>query len=159
MNGNTGNVVTGRAKVIVLISLLAGTLDLLAAIVVYQVSPIRLLKVIAGGAVGMERAIAGNFSLVMLGMIIHYAIALFWTALFFLIYPKVSILKRNIVITGLLYGVIVWLIMNLIVLPWLSQIPQSLFVLSDALIGMVILMVMIGLPVAVLTHRYYRDSV
>lgn len=160
MNDDKRNVVIDKTKVIVLISLLTGTLDLFAAIVVYKVSPVSLLKLIAGGAVGVEVARAGDFSMALLGFVLHYVIALFWTAFFFVVYPWISnVLKRYIVVTGLLYGALVWLVMNLIVLPYMSRIPRAPFDLSGALISMVILMVMIGLPVTILTHRYYRRKV
>jgi len=44
--------------------------------------------------------------------------------------------------------------MNRVVIP-LSEIAQRPFNLKGALTGMAILMVAIGLPISLLTHRYY----
>jgi hypothetical protein len=147
-----------RTKAILSISLIAGTLDLVTAIIVYQANPIRLLQGIASGAFGREAAFSGGVLMSASGLLFHYIIATSWTTLFFLLYPKFKILSKNAVVTGLLYGVVVWTGMNLIVLPYLSLIPQRAFDLSGALIGMSILMVMIGLPVSILTQRYYSGK-
>jgi uncharacterized membrane protein YagU involved in acid resistance len=63
-------------------------------------------------------------------------------------------MRKNKYIAGLLYGIFVWIIMNRVVIP-LSEIQQRPFDLKGALTGMSILMVAIGLPISILTHRYY----
>ena len=59
---------------------------------------------------------------VILGFAIHYAIALTWTAIFCVAATRFSVLWRRPIISGLLYGLIVYAVMNFIVLP-LSALP------------------------------------
>jgi len=49
----------------------------------------------------------------------------------------------------------VWLIMNRIVVP-LSRIPGGPFNLKNALIGLSIIIVAIGLPLSFMAYRYYK---
>ena len=133
---------------------MAGTLDAVAAIVVSQASPAAVFKFIASGAFGAGKAFSGGDVMIIWGVLFHYFIALSWTVLFFFMYPALPWIRKNKYITGLLYGIFVWIIMNRVVMP-LSEIPQRPFNLKGALTGMSILMVAIGLPISILTHRYY----
>ncbi|HEY5823802.1 MAG TPA: hypothetical protein VIT44_05535 [Cyclobacteriaceae bacterium] len=144
----------GPWRTIILTGLLAGTLDAFAAIVVSQASPAAVFKFIASGAFGAGKAFSGGDIMIVWGVIFHYFIALSWTLLFFFMYPALPWMRKNKYIAGLLYGIFVWIIMNRVVIP-LSEIPQRPFNLKGALTGMSILMVAIGLPISILTHRYY----
>jgi hypothetical protein len=141
-------------RAIFLTGFLAGTLDAIAAIVVSQASPAVVFKFIASGAFGAGEAFSGGNTMILWGVIFHYLIAFSWAVFFFFMYPAVPLLRKNKYITGLAYGIFVWIIMNRVVLP-LSEIAQRPFNLKSALTGMAILMVAIGLPIAILTHRYY----
>ena len=141
-------------RTIILTGLLAGTLDAIAAIVVSQASPAAVFKFIASGAFGAGKAFSGGDIMIVWGVLFHYFIALSWTGLFFFMYPALPWIRKNKYITGLLYGIFVWIMMNRVVIP-LSEIPQRPFNLKGALTGMSILMVAIGLPISILTHRYY----
>jgi hypothetical protein len=134
--------------------LLAGTLDLISAIVVSGAPPERILRAIASGAFGRDEAFSGGFDMVVWGFLFHYFIAFSWTVLFFLLYPKLSILRKNKYIVGLVYGVFVWTIMNLVVIR-LSQIVPRPFNFTSALTQATILMLMIGLPISILANRFY----
>jgi hypothetical protein len=144
----------GPWRTIILIGLLAGTLDAVAAIVISQASPAAVFRYIASGAFGAGRAFSGGDIMIAWGVIFHYFIALSWTLFFFFMYPALPWLKKNKYVVGLLYGIFVWIIMNRVVVP-LSEIPARPFNLKGALTGMSILMVAIGLPISILTHRYY----
>jgi hypothetical protein len=143
-----------RWRAIMLTGFLAGTLDAIAAIVVYQANPIGLFKFIAAGAFGTEAAFAGGTIMVVWGILFHYFIAFSWTALFFFVYPAIPLMRKNKYVTGLLYGIFVWIMMNQVVVP-LSQIVQKPFNPRAAAVGASILMVAIGLPISILAHRYY----
>jgi hypothetical protein len=143
----------GAIKKIIIIALIAGTLDAVGAIVIYRANPVKLFQFIASGAFGVE-AFSGGVVMAFWGILFHYIIALAWTAIFFFMYPAIKILRKNRYITGLLYGIFVWLVMNQIIIP-LSKIPQAPFNFKSALIGASILVAMVGLPISLLTHRYY----
>ena len=146
---------------ILLSGFVAGTLDILAAFTAYSlifsnVSPIRILQSIASGMFGQE-AFAGGWRMGLLGLLFHYLIAFSWTIFFFLIFPYIPFLRKQKVISGLLYGVFVWIVMNLVVLP-LSNINRQSLTLSGVLIGAVILMLCIGLPISLLVHKHYASK-
>lgn len=149
------------ARTIVLAWLVAGTLDILVAVTYYpltvHVSVERLLQGIASGLVGMQ-AFAGGMGTAVLGLACHYSIALIWTLVFFVVFPRLRILGRSLVLTGLGYGVFVGLVMNLIVVP-LSRTPKGPFSLTHFLIAVFILLFTIGLPLAGIIGRYYSAAV
>ena len=141
-------------RAILFAGLIAGTLDITAAVLVSGVSLRTVLHYIASGAFGRETAFSGGLLMAIVGLLFHYIIACSWTTLYFLIYPKMPVLSRSRIISGLAYGMVVWVVMNLVVVP-LSAIPPRPFNPTQALIGCVVLMLAIGTPVAFLAHRYY----
>jgi hypothetical protein len=110
-------------KAILITGFIAGTLDIVAAFVNVYVSSgtgaMIVLQYIASVFLGKESYSMG-FNSALLGLIIHFAISYSWTGLFFLLYPMLKLLSGNKVVVGLLYGVFVWLVMNLVVLKLLG---------------------------------------
>jgi hypothetical protein len=144
----------GIFKTLALIGLIAGTLDGMGPIVVNGVNPAVMFKYIASGAFGADRAFSGGGEMIAWGVFFHYFIAFSWASLYFFSYPAVGFLRKNKFVSGTLYGIFVWIVMNRIVVP-LSKIPDRPFELKGALIGVSILIIAIGLPIAILTERFY----
>jgi hypothetical protein len=141
---------------IIMAGLVAGTLDLSCATIqtiIMGGDPLRMLRYIASGILGPD-AFDGGLKISMLGVVIHYCIAFSWTILFFLLYPSIKGLASHKLITGIVYGIIVWTVMNRIVVP-LSRIPSRPFNLKNALIGLGILIIAIGIPLSFMAARYY----
>lgn len=155
--GNRSMKYSTLIKNILIAGLAAGTLDILAAIFILAGgNATGTFKYIASGAFG-KSALSGGNEMVAWGILFHYLIATSWTALYFILYPRLPILKRNKWINALVYGIIVWSLMNLVVLP-MSQITQRPFTWAGVLENMAILSVCIGLPASLLAERYYRKS-
>lgn len=138
-----------------------GIADLLLAIVQQYVAtgvfPERLLKFIAGGLLGLEKALAGGVGTELLGLMIHFTICFVFTALYFLIYPLIRPLAQKIVISGLLYAVFVNLTMNFLILP-LTGLPGSgEFLLARAFLTWVLLGLVLGIPIAYFARRYFHS--
>ena len=137
--------------------LVAGTLDLLAALIIFFIrtgkNPILVLEFIASGVFGQD-AFLNNDIMAVWGILFHYTIAFSWTIAYFMTYPYLKFLRHNIYISAAGYGGIVWLVMNLIVLPF-SNTPKAQLKPGPSLLGAVVLMVCIGLPVAWMAHRHY----
>ena len=138
------------------IGLIAGTLDIADNLIFNQfrgISPIRVFQYIASGLIGMKSFQLGLAS-VALGVLIHYTIALFWTGVFYTASRKFSILVRRPVICGLLYGVVVYLVMNFVILP-LSQVPPrpAAVTLPSRINAVLALLLFIGLTISLLTRR------
>jgi hypothetical protein len=144
----------GPWKTIILTGFIVGVLDILGAIIVYQAEPGRLFRAIASGAFGAGAAFSGGTIMVFWGILFHFVIAFSWTLLYFKVYPVFPPLWKNKYITGVLYALLVWIVMNKVVIP-LSAITPGPFDLTSAIIGASILVVAVGLPIAILTHGYY----
>jgi hypothetical protein len=142
---------------ILIAGLIAGTLDGLGAVINYMIQggkkPESIFKYIASGVFGPKAFTSGDI-MVVWGVLFHYFIAMGFTTFFFLVFPKIKWLQQNIVVGGLLYGLLVWVIMNRIVVP-LSEIPSGPFNFKSALVNMGILMLCIGLPVSLLAKKHY----
>ena len=140
--------------------LLVGTLDILAACLNFFINtnkePSVVFKFIASGVFG-TKAFSGGTLMIIAGLVFHYIIAIGFTFLFFLLYPKIrSVVKNNIVI-GILYGAFVWCVMKFIVVP-LSSTPPQPFTYSGAAIAMGILIVCIGIPLAIIASKSHRTN-
>ena len=143
-------------RTILWIGLVAGTLDITENIVFNAfrgITPWRIFQFIASGLID-GRSFQLGWASVGLGVVIHYAIALTWTAIFYVAATRFSVLSRWPVLSGLLYGMLVYAIMNFIVLP-LSAVPPrpsaaSIVVRVNAVLA---LMFCIGLPVALLVKK------
>jgi len=148
---------TGLIKAIALTGLLAGTLDIVAAIVMYVTatgkSGLDVLRYIASGAFGTE-AFRGGMPMAIAGLIFHYIIAYSFTTIYFILYKKIILISKNAVINAVVYGIIVWIVMNIIVLP-LSNVPPFMFDLMKAIKGATILILAIGVPVSFSAERFY----
>ncbi len=141
-------------------ALLAGTLDILAAMLTYLIqtgkNPVAVLKFVASGVFGNE-AFSGGTGMAGWGLVFHYTIAFGFAALFVLVYPRWALLRKAPVVAGLGYGVFAWLVMNLLVVP-LSQAPKQPFTPGGVLLGIFILMGCIGLPISLVVSRFYRKQ-
>lgn len=142
--------------------LIVGTLDILSAFIHYYIKThdthfLGIFKFIASGVVGKAQADAGNGEIIILGLFLHYFIAFSFTIFFFWIYPKIKILATNKVLTGIGYGLFIWMVMNLIMIP-LSSIPPRPFTVTNAMINIAILMICVGIPLSFMANAYYKKS-
>ena len=138
------------------IGLLAGTLDITDNLIFNQlrrITPKMVFQYIASGLIGIK-AFRGGPASVALGVAVHYAIALFWTGVFYAASRKLAILSQRPVLSGLIYGGGVYLFMNFIVLP-LSAVPhaRSAITLASRINGVLALLLFIGLPISLLVRR------
>lgn len=140
--------------------IVAGTLDAIAGVIVYyiwfQFNPFQVLQFIASGIHG-PTAINSGIPMIFAGMIYHYFIAFVVAIIYFFAYPKIGLLREYKIISGLLFGLGVWLIMNLIVLPN-SNIPKGSFDAGLAAVGILWHMVLVGLPIALITAKHYEPK-
>ena len=142
-------------------ALLVGTLDIAAAIIKFYIEtgkgPEPIFKFIASGVFGKE-AFAGGTLMIVWGAVFHFMIAFVFTLVLFLIYPVIIKWLKNKFLTGIIYGLAIWAIMNRVVLP-LSLTPQpKSFDIAQAGIAALILICMIGIPVALIASHYYRKK-
>jgi len=145
---------------ILMAGLLVATLDITAAIIKFYIdtgkNPVIVLKYIASAVFG-KKAYAGDAMMPVWGLIFHYMIAYIWTIFFFLVYPKLKLLTWNWVLTGIAFGILIWIIMNQAVVP-LSNASTGAFNLKQAIIAALILIVAIGLPLSFIANRFYSGK-
>ncbi len=136
--------------------LIAGTMDITAACVVSWLrsgrSPIAILQGIASGILGAN-ASQGGLASAALGLAIHYLIAFTATILFFFASRKLKFLIEKPVLSGVLYGIAVYLFMNGVVLP-LTFHRNFFSPVNLALMNAVILIFCIGLPIAFIVRKF-----
>jgi len=135
--------------------LIAGTLDIAAAIVIHAfrgVRPVRILQSVASGLLG-PAAFTGGAATAALGLALHFLIATTAAAVYYLASRRLSGLVRQATLWGALYGVAVYLFMNFVVLP-LSAMRKQPFSLEMAAIMVAIHIVCVGLPIALAVRRY-----
>lgn len=141
--------------------LIAGTLDILSAFIYYYIKSgktnfLVIFKFIASGIFGKEAG-EGGTGMILAGFILHYAIAFSFTVFFFWLYPKVKVMSKNRIVTAVIYGLFVWTMMNLIVVP-LSNTVHRPFKIEGVLINMGILIVCIGLPLSFIANAFYKKT-
>jgi uncharacterized membrane protein YagU involved in acid resistance len=141
--------------------LIAGTLDITYACVYSYLRrgtpPATILQSVASGAFG-QRAFTDGARMVVLGGIFHFLIAITAAVVYFLASRLVRFLITQAVICGVIYGVCVYLFMNLVVLP-LSAIPFKMSYPWPSLIGgLLIHMFGIGLPISLAVRWGSKSS-
>src|SRR5437667_5869941 len=139
------------------IGLFAGTLDITDNLIFNQlrgITPKMVFHYIASGLIGAQ-AFRGGLASVALGVAIHYTIALTWTGVFYGASRKFAILSRRPVVSGLIYGCVIYLFMNFIALP-LSGVPhpRSAVTIASRINGVLALLLFIGLPISLLIRQY-----
>jgi len=147
---------TGKHVAAILrIGLIAGTLDITDALVfsaLHGVAPAKVFRFIASGLLG-ETALQGGLGTAVLGLLLHYDIALSWTAIFYVTSLRWKVLTRRPVVSGLIYGAFVYVLMNFVVLP-LSRIPaRGAPTLVSRVNGVLAILLCIGLAISFLTRR------
>jgi hypothetical protein len=148
----------GLTKTILITGLLAGLLDIVAASTSYTLLTgkpfINVLYYVASAVMG-PAAYKGGWQVAALGLLLHFVVAYLFTLFYFMIYPKLSLLQYNRWLSAILYGVFMWTVMSFLILP-LTKVPALTFTTAGVLRGIVILIVMIGLPVSISASGYYR---
>jgi hypothetical protein len=133
---------------------IAGTLDITAAFVVYGrlgATPIGILRSVARGLVG-ARATTGGVGMAALGLGLHFLIACGAAAVYYAASRTWPVLNRRPAVSGVLYGVVVWVVMNYVVVP-LSAIGRWPTLTALAAVIIVVHMVCVGLPIALVVSR------
>jgi hypothetical protein len=130
--------------------LVAGTLDLLQACLYFGWD---IPLVIAGGLLG-RKAFNGGAGTYILGVLLHYFIALSAAAIYYAASRRLAFLRESWIICGLFFGAAVDNFMRLIVLPLSALHSHRPYQLQDLLKGVVTHALVIGLPIAFSIRRF-----
>jgi hypothetical protein len=134
---------------------IAGALDIAYAIgwAIYRGSnAMHLLQIVASGWLG-EAAFEGGWRTAALGLASHFGMAFAYAAFFYFVAKRWDWLVRHAVVAGLLYGLAVFALMNLVVLP-LSAFPYPVkFTGLGPATNLLSHLFFFGLPIALATRR------
>lgn len=141
---------------------LVALLDMLYPIILYtrvlaHLPAMRVPQSVASGLLG-KAAFGGGTSTAALGLLLHFMIALGWTVLYYVLleyWEPLGRLARGTsgrVKAGLLYGLVVWLGMNLVVVP-LSRANGAPIFSFASFLQLIWHPIGIGLPIAFLVKR------
>ncbi len=141
--------------------LIVGTLDILSAFIYYfmktgEKGVFNVLKFVASGVFG-KAAFSGGNKMIIAGLVLHYIIAFAFTIFFLWLFPKIKAFSKNRILTGIVYGIFIWIVMNLVVVP-LSNIGIGPFTIVNALINVIILTVCIGIPLSFMASTFYKKE-
>ena len=125
--------------------LVAGTLDIFAAALINRISPLIILRAIASGLLG-RAAFQGGLPVSLLGLVLQWAMSLLIAGIFVLAARRLSWLRRAWVVAGLLYGVVVFVVMEFVVVPLSAAMKPHFSALSFA--ENLLAMLLFGLLVA-----------
>lgn len=151
---------SSAARAIFTGGLIAGAIDITYACVFSYIRrgfpPSRILQSVASGALG-DAAFQGGMPTAALGLLLHFLIALIWAALYYFASRKVSVLARAPYLCGVVYGLLIFALMNYAVIP-LSRAPFGAPPSwSPAFnFGILVHMLGIGLPIALSTRHYSK---
>ena len=145
-----------RATAAIMIAgLVAGTCDLAYVVTFYGVqgvAPTHILQAIASGLLGAN-SYEGGWASALLGLALHFLIALVAATLYYLASRKLTVLLAWAPLGGALYGVAIYFFMRKVVIP-LSAVPDfTSSTLADAT-DFSAHVFLIGLPIALITRRY-----
>jgi hypothetical protein len=143
----------GVLRTIVITGLIVGAMDITSAfiIAISRGSTVtRLLQFVASGLIG-QKAFTGGAATAVLGLGLHFVIAFSLVAVFYATSRRLGFMLRHAVLAGVVYGLIVFGVMNLIVLPLSAARPRHS--LTGDLIQIGIHMFVIGLPTSLLVRR------
>ncbi len=130
----------------------AGTLDLISAFLSMGWG---VPRGIAGGLLG-PNAHQGGVAVWILGVFLHFFIAYSAAAIYCISSWKLEFLKNHFLVCGLLYGMIVFLVMTLVVLPLSAYHATGPYQLHSLIHGIGMQMLIIGLPISISLRHFSK---
>jgi hypothetical protein len=142
-------------KTILLATAVAGTLDIVAAIIQGMTGgtgPAGVLRSVAAGPLG-DSAFTGGAGMALTGLLVHFAIMAVIATVFVLAAQALPMLTRRPLLWGSVYGLGVWAVMYLVVLPmrWPGGFPLT--DASEIAWAIAFHTLLVGLPIALIAAR------
>jgi hypothetical protein len=138
--------------------LVVGILDISSAFVIWWQRGVgwrRGLRGIAAGLLGAS-SFDGGLVTAGLGLALHFLVAFVVVSVFYMASRKIEFLTIHPVVSGVLYGVGVYIVMYWFVLP--TAFPTFRHRLWNELLAVAIHISLIGLPCALIVRRYSQQT-
>ena len=149
---------SGACRAILTAGLIVGVLDISSAFVIWWqrgVGARRGLQGIAAGLLGAN-SFDGGWVTAGLGLALHFFVAFAVVSVFYLASRKIEFLTIYPVVSGVLYGIGIYIVMYWFVLP--TAFPTFRHRLWNELLAVAIHISLIGLPCALIVRRYSRQT-
>jgi len=132
--------------------LIAGGLDLGSAFITFGAG---VPRAIAGGLLGRS-AFQGGAGVYVLGVLLQFFIAISAAAVYYAASRRLVFLREHALVCGLFYGIAVFLVMNLVVLPLSALHASGPYRLSGLIQGLLVHMILIGLPISFSVRQFAK---
>jgi len=149
---------SGALRTILTAGLVVGVLDISSAFIIWWqrgVGARRGLQGIAAGLLGAS-SFDGGLVTAGFGLALHFFVAFVVVTIFYLASWKIGFLVIHPVISGVLYGIAVYIVMYWFVLP--TAFPTFRHRLGNDLLAVAIHISLIGLPCALIVRRYSQQT-
>lgn len=145
-------------KPIAIATFIAGTLDILSAVVFSIMAgstPIRMLQSVASGPFG-DAALA-NTSYAVAGLLVHFTIMACMVTAYMVVAQRSRLLLDRPILAGVLYGILLWLVMYWVVLPlrFHAPHPSQVVPIAKQLFSHIVL---VGIPIGLVARRHLRSQ-
>jgi len=146
---------------IILAWLVAGTFDISYAIITWgpvfgKITAAQILQSIASALMGKD-AFTGGTPTALIGLAMHYGISLAWTMLYFFIYPHIPLLAKNKWVSGIVYGVVVWGMMTIVIVPLVTGRAWT-YNTAPFLKSIAPMILLFGPSIAFITGKYFART-
>jgi uncharacterized membrane protein YagU involved in acid resistance len=132
----------------------AGTIDIGAACVINSVGPVLILKAIAGGILGAA-SFRGGAVVALFGLVLQWLMSWIIAAVYLVAAANLPIVRRSWILSGLAYGVVVFVVMSYVVMP-LSAVGHAPIFSVTRFIGNLLAMFLFGLIISYAASRASR---
>ena len=145
------------ARPIFIGTLIAGTLDILAAItltLIYGRDPMTMLRYVGSGPFpgATDMGTAGSI----VGLAVHFGLMAIMVTVFVLAATRIRALWQQPILWGFLYGLATYVVMNWLVVPlrFHTPLPPRPINIATQLFCHIVL---VGIPIALVTARHFRS--
>jgi hypothetical protein len=143
-------------KAALLGGLIAGTLDITDAFVIWQlrgIAPDRVLRGIAAGVLGSDARTGGAW-VPALGALLHYFISCAAAAFYYRASALLPVLRERPVVSGIAYGGAFYLLMTFVIVPLSAALGAETLTWN----GLFAHTILFGLPIALVTRHVSRNA-
>jgi len=144
-------------KPIAIATAIAGTLDILSAVVFSIMAgstPIHMLQTVASGPLGDVALSSTSYAVA--GLLVHFAIMACMVTAYMVVAQRWKLLLDRPILAGALYGLFLWFVMYWVVmhLRWDTPHPSKIVPIAKQLFSHIIL---VGIPIGLVAARYLRS--
>lgn len=134
-----------RIRAILVGGLAAGLFDILFAMHSWSW---RVPRAIAAGLLGPEALKSESMGIWTLGLALHFFITCVAATIYYAASRRLVFLRQHWLICGLFFGIAVWLVMNLVVLPLSALHNTGPYTWKGMTQGLLVHMFLVGVPIA-----------